>query len=99
MTTREPVRQLQQHASELLERVAAGERVEITRNGRLVAVLGPPEPEQRVMEDLVRTETVDPVNAAAARGLADWQPPDVTGFSPALPLSEALHAMREEEDR
>lgn len=99
MTTRVPVRQLQQHASELLERVAAGERVEITRNGRLVAVLGPPAPEQRVMEDLVRTETVDPGNAGTAQGLADWEPPDVGDFRPALALSESLHSMREEEER
>ncbi|MFI5755239.1 type II toxin-antitoxin system Phd/YefM family antitoxin [Streptomyces sp. NPDC051569] len=55
MTARVPIRQLQQHASELIERVVAGERVEITRNGRLIAVLGPPDPEQRVMEDLIRT--------------------------------------------
>ncbi|MFE9396006.1 type II toxin-antitoxin system Phd/YefM family antitoxin [Streptomyces flavidovirens] len=98
MTTRVPIRQLQQHASELIERVVAGERVEITRNGRLVAVLGPPDPEQRVMEDLVRTGSVDPENAESARGLGDWQPlPPRTGH-PAR-LSEVLLAMREEEDR
>jgi prevent-host-death family protein len=74
MTTRVPIRQLQQHASELIDRVVAGERVEITRNGRLIAVLGPPPPEQRVMEDLIRTGTVDPENAAEARGLAELAP-------------------------
>ncbi|WP_425558703.1 type II toxin-antitoxin system Phd/YefM family antitoxin [Kitasatospora albolonga] len=31
MTARVPIRQLQQHASELMDRVAAGERIEITR--------------------------------------------------------------------
>lgn len=97
MTTRVPIRQLQQHASELIDRVAAGERVEITRNGRLIAVLAPPPPEQRVMEDLIRTGTVDPDNATRARGLADWEPP-----TPPVGLaspSEALHALRQEEDR
>ena len=34
-----PIRQLQQNASEIIERVARGERVEITRNGKLVAEL------------------------------------------------------------
>ncbi|MFD5425038.1 type II toxin-antitoxin system Phd/YefM family antitoxin [Streptomyces sp. NPDC127084] len=98
MTTRVPIRQLQQHASELIDRVAAGERVEITRNGRLIAVLGPPDPEQRVMEDLIRTGTVDPDNAASARGLADWEPLPARSTEPSK-LSEVLLRMREEEDR
>jgi hypothetical protein len=64
----------------------------------LIAVLSPPDPEQRVMEDLVRTGTVDPDNAASARGLGDWQPlPARPGAS--SQLSDVLLAMREEEDR
>ncbi|MFD8754676.1 type II toxin-antitoxin system Phd/YefM family antitoxin [Kitasatospora sp. NPDC059577] len=95
MTTRVPIRQLQQHASELIDRVAAGERVEITRNGRLIAVLAPPDPEQRVLEDLARDGTLDPENAATARGLSDWALPDIgTRLGSA---SDALHAMREED--
>ncbi|MFG3228582.1 type II toxin-antitoxin system Phd/YefM family antitoxin [Kitasatospora sp. NPDC048194] len=97
MTARVPIRQLQQHASELIDRVAAGERVEITRNGRLIAVLSPPDPEQRVLEDLVRDGTIDPENAAGARGLADRTPPVLDVPLPSA--AEALHAMREEEDR
>jgi antitoxin (DNA-binding transcriptional repressor) of toxin-antitoxin stability system len=92
-----PIRQLQQHASELIDRVVAGERVEITRNGRLIAVLAPPPPEQRVMEDLIRTGTIDVENAAQARGLADWEPPAPPVGLPSP--SEALHALRQEEDR
>jgi prevent-host-death family protein len=97
MSSRVPIRQLQSHASELVDRVAAGERVEITRNGRLVAVLGPPPPEQRVLEDLVRTGSVDPDNLDRARGLADWQPLPPRPGTPSL--SEVLLALREEEDR
>lgn len=74
MTARVPVRQFQQHAGELMDRVAAGERIEITRSGRLIAVLSPPDPEQRVLEDLVRDGTIDPENAATTLGLADWSP-------------------------
>ncbi|MFB9369467.1 type II toxin-antitoxin system Phd/YefM family antitoxin [Kitasatospora albolonga] len=96
MTARVPIRQLQQHASELMDRVAAGERIEITRNGRLIAVLSPPDPEQRVLEDLVRDGTVDPENAATATGLAHWEPP-VAPEGLASPGS-ALAAMREEEE-
>ncbi|WP_280722235.1 type II toxin-antitoxin system prevent-host-death family antitoxin [Kitasatospora sp. MAA4] len=97
MTSRVPIRQLQQHASELVDRVAAGERIEITRNGRLIAVLSPPDPEQRVLEDLVKDGTIDPENAATARGLADWVPPAAPAglASP----SEALQTMRDEEER
>ncbi|MFJ6214659.1 type II toxin-antitoxin system Phd/YefM family antitoxin [Streptomyces sp. NPDC092296] len=97
MTARVPIRQLQQHASELVDRVATGERIEITRNGRLIAVLAPPDPEQRVMEDLLRTGAVDPANAERARGLADWEPLPVRADRPTP--SEALAELRAEEDR
>lgn len=36
------MRELRQHASRWLSRVAAGETIEITDRGRLVAVLSPP---------------------------------------------------------
>lgn len=97
MATRVPIRQLQQHASELIDRVAAGERVEITRNGRLIAVLGPPDPEQRVREDLIRTASVEPEDANVA-GLADWEPLPPRHGAPTR-LSEVILQMREEEDR
>lgn len=98
MPTRVPIRQLQQHASEIIDRVISGEQIEITRNGRLVAVLTPPAPEERVMEDLIRTGTVDPDNAAHARGLGDWKPLPATPGAPSR-LSDVLLQMREEEDR
>jgi len=96
MTARVPIRQLQQHASEL-DRVAAGERIEITRNGRLVAVLAPPPPEQRVLEDLVRDGTLDARNVQQAVGLADWEP--LPASAEEKPLSETLQELRDEEDR
>lgn len=37
-----PVRELQQHASAVLRRVRAGERVAVTDRGTIVAVLVPP---------------------------------------------------------
>jgi hypothetical protein len=63
------------------------EQVAITRNGRLIAIV----------ECLVRAGTVGPENAAQARGLADWEPPTAQAVLPSP--SEALHALRQEEDR
>jgi prevent-host-death family protein len=97
MSGRVPIRQLQQHASELIDRAEAGERIEITRNGRLVAVLTPPPPEQRVLEDLVRDGTLDPRNVEQARGLGDWEPRERPAL--ARPLSDVLQELRDEEDR
>jgi antitoxin (DNA-binding transcriptional repressor) of toxin-antitoxin stability system len=97
--------QLQLNAAELIDRVAAGERVEITRNGRLVAVLSPPlpcsgpepKPEQRVLETLVRTGIVGADFDARARGLADWEPvPAPSGWRS---LSQVLLEAREMERR
>jgi prevent-host-death family protein len=36
------VRELRQNASEWIRRAQAGERIEVTRRGQVVAVLGPP---------------------------------------------------------
>lgn len=95
MTTRIPVRQLQRHASELLDRVAAGERIEITRNGQLVAVLTPPDPQQQVIEELIAEGYLRPEELKKP-GLAGIRPLD-TPVSP--PLSEVLEQMRDEENR
>jgi prevent-host-death family protein len=97
MTAGVPIRQLQQHAGELMDRVAAGERIEITRNGRLIAILSPPDPEQRVLEELVRDGTIDTENAATATGLAGWTPAAAPGDLPSA--SDALLAIRDEEER
>lgn len=47
------VRELRQHASRYLDRVKAGETVEVTERGRLVALLVPPEPTRTVRERLI----------------------------------------------
>ncbi|MFF4378685.1 type II toxin-antitoxin system Phd/YefM family antitoxin [Kitasatospora sp. NPDC001547] len=65
------ISQLQQQTDELIDRVAAGERIGITRDGRVVAVLAPPGPEQRGLDGLVRDVGKAPENAATARGPAD----------------------------
>jgi prevent-host-death family protein len=47
------VRELRQHASRYLERVKAGETVEVTERGQLVALLVPPAPAATARQRLV----------------------------------------------
>jgi prevent-host-death family protein len=49
------VRELRQHASRYLDRVKAGETVEITERGRLVALLVPPGPAAGARDRLIAT--------------------------------------------
>jgi prevent-host-death family protein len=95
MTTRVPVRQLQRHASELLDRVAAGERIEVTRNGRLIAVIGPPDPQQQVIEELIAEGFLRP-DEMRKPGLTNWRTP---GEPQSPALSTALQELRNEDER
>jgi prevent-host-death family protein len=82
------VRELRQHASRYLERVAGGESLEVTDRGRVVAHLVPVRTD--VWEDLVASGRVSPAEDAA----------DVTDEAPGdyhVAASEALVAMRAEE--
>jgi prevent-host-death family protein len=47
------VRELRQHASKYLDLVKAGQTVEVTERGVLVAVLAPPSPSATVRERLI----------------------------------------------
>ncbi len=94
MTTRVPVRQLQRHASQLIDRVQAGETVEITRNGRLVAVLTAPDDRDQVLQELIDEGYLDPEELRTKPGLANVEPLDV---ELPVPLSQVLTEMREEE--
>jgi prevent-host-death family protein len=93
MTVRVPIRRLQQHASEVIAQVEAGARVEITRNGVLVAVLTAPDPEDAAWERLVASGAVDPSDDRLG-GLSAWRTPRGT---PSTKLTDALAALREDE--
>lgn len=54
------VRELRQHASRYLERVKAGETVEVTDRGRLVALLVPPSPSTTTRERLIEQGRLTP---------------------------------------
>jgi prevent-host-death family protein len=91
MASRVGIRELRQNLSVYLRRVAAGERLEVTERGRPVAQLVP------------LPDASDPLARLAARGrlarrasgrLADLGPP--VRVTPALPLADALDAVRED---
>jgi prevent-host-death family protein len=56
------VRELRQHASRYLARVKAGEVVEVTERGKLIALLVPPEPATSARERLVATGRLLPAS-------------------------------------
>lgn len=82
------VRELRQHASRYLERVAGGETLEVTDRGRAVARLVPIRTD--VWDDLVASGRVSPAEDVA--DVADEAPGDYH-----VAASEALAAMRTEE--
>lgn len=54
------VRELRQHASRHLARVKAGETVEVTERGRLIALLVPPNAEMTARERLIASGQIAP---------------------------------------
>ncbi len=81
------VRELRQHASEWLRRAHAGERIEVTRRGEVVAVLGPA-PSGGAFARLRNTGRLKP-----ARITAPLPPPVPTR----RPASDALAEQRADE--
>lgn len=54
------VRELRQHATRHLARVKAGETVEVTERGRLIALLVPPDPSMTARERLIASGQLVP---------------------------------------
>lgn len=54
------VRELRQHATRYLSRVKAGETVEVTERGRLIALLVPPDPGTSARERLIASGQLVP---------------------------------------
>lgn len=72
------VRELRQHASRYLERVKAGETVEVTDRGRLVALLVPPAAATTARERLIAEDRLIPAvrrfRLPEPSALADGEP-------------------------
>jgi prevent-host-death family protein len=84
------VRELRQHASRYLDRVKAGETVEVTDRGQLVALLVPPNPAATARERLVASGRLLP----AAR---PFRLPQLAPARPGAPdTGEVLDELRED---
>jgi antitoxin (DNA-binding transcriptional repressor) of toxin-antitoxin stability system len=93
------IRELARNTAEVLERVAAGEEIEITRNGQPVALLRAPDPVDVKMRELVKSGVIPPdllQRQAELLRQMEMNPPPPTdpGMEPA---SETLMKMRSEE--
>lgn len=81
------VRELRQNASEWIRRAHAGERIEVTKRGQVMAVLGPP-PSEGAVAGLRETGRLKPASIVGP------QPSPVTTSRAA---SEALAELRDGE--
>lgn len=86
------VRELRQHASRWLRRVAAGESFEITDRGRPIALLSPVEKSEQGLEALIAAGRARPASAS----LAALGPP-LHSVAGEPSLSEILADMRADE--
>ncbi|MCP2165331.1 prevent-host-death family protein [Goodfellowiella coeruleoviolacea] len=88
--TRVTVRDLSRNTAEVLERVSGGERIEVTRNGKPVAILSPPNPVDVVMSGLVKAGVMPSDWRDEQADLHQWlrdNPPgaDQDGADPSAP--------------
>ncbi|MFP5345788.1 MAG: type II toxin-antitoxin system Phd/YefM family antitoxin [Actinomycetes bacterium] len=65
--TRIGVRDLRQNASRYVALVKAGETIEVTERGRLVALLTPPQNSQSVREELIAAGRLIPASPRSGR--------------------------------
>ncbi|HUG31011.1 MAG TPA: type II toxin-antitoxin system prevent-host-death family antitoxin [Candidatus Limnocylindria bacterium] len=90
------VRELRQNLSVYLDRVKAGETLEVTEHGRPVASLGPHSPEpSSIVDRMIADGRITP--ASRDHRLLPPPPPDPAPGEPTL--SAILQAMRDEDDR
>jgi prevent-host-death family protein len=78
------VRELRQHASRYLDRVKAGETVEVTERGRLVALLVPPDPATTDRERLIASGQLIPATRTLRFPSRIPVPPGATGTGAVL---------------
>lgn len=84
------VRELRQHASRYLERVKAGESIEVTERGKLIALLVSPSPARSARARLVEAGTLIPA------GQPFSLPQRTTFAASQTAASQALQDLRDE---
>ena len=84
------VRELRQHLSRYLRRVAAGERLVVTERRRPVAMLGPLPEEDDILEHLIATGAA----SAPIGDLLDLPPPRRAEGQPSSEIFDELRADR-----
>lgn len=90
IVTRIGIRELRQHASRYLAQVKAGETIEVTERGKLVAVLVPPSPSVTARDSLISSGRLAPASAP-------FQLPDRRHIAVAEPTaSEVLSSLRQD---
>jgi prevent-host-death family protein len=91
------VRELRQNLSVYLDRVKAGETLEVTEHGQPVAQLGPRPPKpMSILDQLIAEGKATP--AKGDHRLLRPPPPPPAGYDGPT-LSEILQQMRDEDDR
>jgi prevent-host-death family protein len=91
------VRELRQNLSVYLDRVKAGETLEVTEHGMLVAELRPRPPKPTsILDQLIAEGKVTP--ATHDHRLTPMPPPPPPGYSGPT-LSEIIQQMRDEDER
>ena len=86
------MRELRQNLSVYLDRVKAGETLEVTEHGRLVARLGPNPPSKlSILDQMI-------ADGRATRATFDHRKIPTPPKIPGRPLSEIVLEMRDEED-
>ncbi|HET6359667.1 type II toxin-antitoxin system prevent-host-death family antitoxin [Streptomyces sp.] len=100
---RVPARELARHTASLLDAVAQGESIEVTRDGVPVAILAPVDPAERDIQaaisiGLLDARAIEDDHAAEAADM--WRELQaVRKKAEGSPLTEALLAQRAEESR
>jgi prevent-host-death family protein len=87
--TRIGIRELRQHASRYLDKVKAGEVVEVTERGKLIALLVSPTPSATERDRLISTGRLAPASSA-------FLLPERRRVAGGQPASGVLAGMRED---
>lgn len=92
------VRDLQRNAAAVLKRLEHGETITVTRHGRTVARIIPPDPAEEAINQAVADGLIDLTELARARTAAQTAHIRTAPSAPGdIPLSQTLAELREED--